>query len=91
MPLPPCQEATSWVMASLGFPPATLQKVRDKMHGESCLAALGLSRYRLEMAAEMHTSTWFDVDGCAGHALTARGSRAGDPWGDFLFNVVALA
>eukprot|EP00974_Lingulodinium_polyedra_P096810 9382415-Lingulodinium_polyedra.AAC.1 len=42
------------------------------------------------MAAEMHQSTWFDVVGCEGQALAGKGPRAGDPWGDFVFNAVAL-
>eukprot|EP00974_Lingulodinium_polyedra_P022752 2198831-Lingulodinium_polyedra.AAC.1 len=55
-----------------------------------CMMRLDLSQHRLDMAAEMHQSTWFDVDGCPGQAFTSKGSRAGDPWGGFVFNVVAL-
>eukprot|EP00974_Lingulodinium_polyedra_P031635 3046005-Lingulodinium_polyedra.AAC.1 len=41
------------------------------------------------MAVEMHKATWFSVPGTADLAETTTGSRPGDPWADFVYNIVA--
>eukprot|EP00974_Lingulodinium_polyedra_P118860 11168902-Lingulodinium_polyedra.AAC.1 len=36
----------------------------------------------------MHSSTWFTVPGLDHVAVTEAGTRPGDPWADFLFDVL---
>eukprot|EP00974_Lingulodinium_polyedra_P046619 4467212-Lingulodinium_polyedra.AAC.1 len=79
------------LLGSLKVAPEAAGRVKTRMLRGRCLGRLGLSRHRLDAAAETHSSTWSNVGGCGGHALTGKSSRAGDPWGDFVFNVVALA
>ena len=51
---------------------------------------VGAPEHLTELAADVHTATWFSIPGTEGVTETILGTKPGDPLGDLLYNLLML-
>ena len=69
----------------LGVDRDALRPLLGALDGACVLAQAGVRPHWLRVLREMHSDTWFGVDGCESLVCTRLGTRPGDPFGDMLF------
>ena len=59
-------------------------ELAEALAASSCMEEACVRPHHERWAAEVHATTWFQIDGMSDVIETTRGSRPGDPFGDFV-------
>ena len=68
--------------------PDVFREFCDHISEGSYLQSLGMSRHLNDVIDDVHTSTWFTVQGLEEPVCTCLGTRAGDPLADVCYNFI---
>ena len=72
----------------MGLPPEVFARFRARLLAEPILHAPCIKEDLRHLVAECHVGTWWGTEGLAPIVATRIGSRAGDPFGDIVFNFI---
>ena len=80
------------LVESLCLAPHVKENLHKFLEGGDALSRMGLPEDLASAIRGAHENTWFSTQGCSTLVETLRGSRPGDPLGDFLYQALqALA
>jgi hypothetical protein len=82
-------EALRARLAELSLDADVIEAIVSYVRDGDVLQRAGVPEELADLVRAVHASTWFASRGCTSLALTLGGSRAGNPLGDLLFNLVA--
>ncbi len=77
------------LFATLNLPDNAFEEFCEVLANLPILEQAGVPRHLQRIVAEMHTDTWFTMEGVPDLAKTSKGTRPGDPLADLVFNFVA--
>jgi len=89
--VPTPQEELGRICGAVGLPEEATRRVWQRLTQPPAIAKLQLEEHLQAMISEAHRGVWFRYRGTGRSAtLTGRGSRPGDPWGDYLYNLLMV-
>ena len=89
--IPRTEEAVLAVCRDLKLGDVATGKVQQRMRQPPAAVRLGLADHLNALMTEAHRGTWFRYRGTgATVAATKRGCRPGDPWADYLYNLLMV-
>ena len=80
--------SVAYVLKSLNLPPDAMHHLAEMLKTGTIMEQAGLPLHLQQLLAEMHSSSWFNVNLSRKHAKTERGTKPGDPLADIIFNFV---
>ncbi len=78
-------------LAKLGLSPELSEATVAYIRGGDVLDRAEVDADTANLVRAVHQSTWFRMEGCPHPAVTRSGTRAGNPFGEILFNLCFAA
>ena len=88
----PIDDRHEWHLGELldAFTEDEKQAIMDITLSQCAAKEVGVPEHLSELAADVHTATWFSIPGTEGVTETILGTKPGDPLGDLLYNLLML-